>query len=60
MDQKWSPYGSFFWAGSKNLWAEPNHAHREVSSKISFACEENRFSRFLVYFYLGLQNIFML
>ena len=29
MDQKWSPYGSFFWAGSKNLWAEPNHAHRE-------------------------------
>ena len=29
MDQKWSPYGSFFWAGSKNLWAEPNHAHRD-------------------------------
>ena len=34
--------------------------YRQFSSKISFACEENRFSRFLVYFYLGLQNIFML
>ena len=35
MDQKWSPYGSFFWAGSKNLWAEPNHAHRDGQEMVN-------------------------
>jgi hypothetical protein len=27
VDQNRSPFGSFSWAGSANLWVEPNHAH---------------------------------